>query len=91
MAKRSTTERGYGSQHQTERAKWKPTVEAGEAYCQERICLMPDRWINPLEQWDLAHGFDRGTYLGPAHSRCNRSEGSRRWHARRRPRRRWTL
>jgi len=68
----------YGPAHRAERARLAPSVEAGEAECAELVCVMPDRWIEPGEEWDLAH--DRrvpGTYLGPAHVRCNRREGAR--------------
>lgn len=73
-----TTERGYGSDHQKVRAQWAPIVESGEAWCAEVVCLEPSRWIRPGTPWDLAHSRDRTAYLGPAHARCNRSEGSRR-------------
>lgn len=66
----------YGGAHQRERRKWDPTVKAGNAYCAEPICLEPTRWINPSEQWDLAHNRTTGGYHGPAHTRCNRSEGA---------------
>jgi hypothetical protein len=73
----------YGAQHQAERLRWKPHVEAGETECAEPICLElldgRDRWIEPGTDWDLAHDRDNGpgAYLGPAHARCNRSEGAR--------------
>lgn len=55
----------------------KPDVDAGRAYCAELICLMPDRWIAPGSEWDAAHDRENpGQYLGPAHARCNRSEGA---------------
>ncbi len=74
----STTERGYGSEHQKARAQWKAIVDAGQAWCQEAVCLQRSRWIRPGTEWDLAHTPDRSAYLGPAHSGCNRSEGGRR-------------
>lgn len=74
---RSTTTRGYGRSHQQQRARWRPTVEAGDAYCAEPICIHQDgRWIEPGTPWDLAHDRDHGGYLGPAHRACNRSEGA---------------
>lgn len=72
-----TTASGYGWDHQQERARWKPTVDRGEAWCTEPICLMRDRWIPPGTPWDLAHNRETGGYRGPAHARCNRSEGAR--------------
>lgn len=77
-ARGTTTERGYGGDHQAARRAWEPTVDRGQAHCREPICLMPNRWIKPGTPWDLAH--DRahpGHYLGPAHARCNRAEGAR--------------
>jgi hypothetical protein len=93
----NTTARGYGSQHQKERERLKPTVMAGNAHCTEPICLMPTRWIPP-GPFDLAHNREasrqagRPIYRGPAHCRCNRSEGAR--HRHRKPLlslRRWAL
>lgn len=78
----TTAERGYGGPHQQERARWKPTVERGEAWCAEVVCLEQQdgrsRWIRPGTSWDLAHDrANPGRYLGPAHRRCNRAEGAR--------------
>lgn len=77
----TTTERGYGHAHQLEREAHRPTVDAGEADCHEIICLEQldgrGRWIPPDTPWDLAHNRDTGTYLGPAHARCNRAEAAR--------------
>lgn len=64
------------AEHKAARAAWEPTVEAGEAYCAELICLMADRWIEPGTPWDMAHDRRTGGYLGPAHRACNRSEGA---------------
>lgn len=75
---RSTTARGYGTEHQALRARWASEVAAGRAYCAEVVCIMSDRWIPPGSAWDLAHGATRQTYRGPAHMRCNRSEGGKR-------------
>ncbi len=86
-----TTARGYGHRHQKQRAKWQPTVDAGQAWCHAALCLMGDRWIEPGSQWDLGHTIDRTGWTGPEHARCNRCEGSRRRAANRRPHRRWAL
>jgi hypothetical protein len=67
----------YDRKHRAERERHRPSVERGEWDCQEVICLMPSRWIEPGMAWDLAH--DRsipGAYLGPAHEKCNRTEGA---------------
>ena len=72
----------HGGRHQRLRELWRPIVDAGDAECAERVCLEEldgaTRWIQPGTPWDLAH--DRaagpGMYRGPAHARCNRSEGA---------------
>jgi hypothetical protein len=86
-AQQTTAQRGYGTSHQAERARWKPVVDAGQAYCAETVCLERDRYIPPGTPWDLAHA-PGGGYLGPAHQSCNRSEGATRGNRGRR--KRWT-
>lgn len=80
----STTDRGYGTDHQAAKKQLNPTVFADGAWCAELVCLEEldgrTRWMPPGTeswQWHLAH--DRrnpGHYLGPAHPRCNLSEGA---------------
>ena len=68
------------TRHRNLRAQYRRVVERGDGWCTETICLNPQgRWIDPFDEagWDLAHDLD-GSYLGPAHARCNRSEGARR-------------
>jgi hypothetical protein len=85
----------YGRDHQNTRAQLQPLVDAGYAQCREPICLYPTRWIQPGTPWDLAHDRVHGGYLGPAHAKCNRTEGAKRsptrgWgNLRRRRRARW--
>ena len=74
----TTTQRGYGSRHQKERAKWKPVVDAGLAHCKQPICLYRNRWIKPGSAWALGHTEDRRSYLGPVHWLCNQRDGARR-------------
>lgn len=74
--KRSTSARGYGTEHQAVRSRLAPSVAAGRAVCS--VCLMP---IAPGARWDLDHTPDRRGYRGPAHERCNRSDGARRGNA----------
>jgi hypothetical protein len=87
--------RGYDKAHKALRASIQPTVDAGLAHCCEVICMHETRTIHPGEPWDLAHDRTKpGTYLGPAHQRCNRAEGAafgNRQRGRRPTRRVWTL
>lgn len=72
----STTARGYGYQHQRERARLKRIVDAGQAYCCQPVCLMPDRWIKPGTPWALGHNDDRTAWIGPTHEVCNQRDGA---------------
>jgi hypothetical protein len=64
--------RGYGAAHRTLRAQVARVVEAGQA-----VCARCGRPILPSEPFDLDHGPDRSSYLGPSHRRCNRRAGAR--------------
>ena len=70
----------YGAAHRAERERWQTTIDNGEAQCAEPICLQArdghGRRINPGDAWDLAHDRATGDWRGPAHARCNRSEGA---------------
>jgi hypothetical protein len=74
--KRTTTERGYGNEHQRLKDKWRPVVDRGDAYCAQPICVMRTRWIPPGTPWALGHTDDRTAYLGPTHARCNQLDGA---------------
>src|SRR5581483_10620557 len=64
----TTTQQGYGWQHQQERAKWAPLVAAGRV-----VCWRCRRLILPNAPWDLGHhDHDRTRYMGPEHAACNR-------------------
>lgn len=90
MPKRAgTTDRGYGSAHQRERAKWVPVIASGNGRCHAITCMMPTRWIPPGSPWDLGHNEQRTRWTGPEHRRCNRADGGRRRH--RKGRRAWVL
>lgn len=70
---RTTTERGYGTQHQQLRARIAAEVNAGHATCWR--CHKP---IRPIDNWDLGHDdYDRSKYNGPEHAACNRGATKR--------------
>lgn len=73
--------------HKGLRAKLAPIVASGRALCAEIVCLEErdgrSRRILPGTPWDVAHSDDGLTYKGPAHARCNRSDGARRGNAKR--------
>lgn len=75
----TTTQRGYGHDHQRLRkqllARWRP----GDICAR---CLMP-MW-GPPAYIDLGHTADRTGYTGLEHRRCNRADGARRGNQRRR-------
>jgi hypothetical protein len=85
-AYRHTRGTKYDWRHQQERARLKPIVERGEAYCQQGIpgngssgrCLYPTRRIHPRARWVLGHN-DAGTAtIGPCHWRCNHDDAASR-------------
>lgn len=68
---RTTTERGFGRDHQKRRAAIKPMVDAGAHTC----CRCGQR-IRPGQPWHLDHSdtpgsHQRGEYVGVSHSWCN--------------------
>jgi len=76
----SSTQRGYDSTHQAERAKWVAKVATGTVECaraERGECLAESALIDPSEPWDLGHTEDRKGWTGPEHVRCNRSAGAR--------------
>lgn len=73
----STTDRGYGSEHQAIRK-----ALLADAYGQAcPHCGFP---MLQGQSLDLDHTADRTAYRGFAHASCNRSEGARRGNAKRR-------
>ena len=85
----------YNGQHQRERARWTPLVNAGRVMCHAVRCLEPHRLIIPGTLWDLGHNPAGTAWTGPEHARCNRSEGATRGNKERNSRPRshqsWTL
>lgn len=72
-----TAARGYSGEHAKLRERWRPAVDAGQAYCQQPRCVMPTRWIPPGTPWDLGHNDSRTGWIGPCHAKCNRAAGNR--------------
>lgn len=73
----STTERGYGYQHQQIRK-----AELMRAY--GLPCHLCGEIMRPGQKLHLDHTPDRTRYRGMAHASCNRKDGSRRGAERRR-------
>jgi hypothetical protein len=82
----TTTEQGYGWDHQRERARWVKYQQAGgdgalgehhgELRCRADVCVMSSRWIGKDEAWDLGHEAGQRSWRGPEHVRCNRRQGA---------------
>jgi hypothetical protein len=76
----NTTQRGYGNDHQKVRKYWEPLVATGSVECARKDCLRVARGMPRLiaagEYWDLGHDRETGTWHGPEHRDCNRSEGA---------------
>ncbi|TBL44256.1 hypothetical protein EYA84_02100 [Verrucosispora sp. SN26_14.1] len=72
QARGTRQQRGYGPEHEAERRRWQPDVEAGRVDCHATTCVMPSRRIQPGQDWDLDHTDDRRGYRGPSHAPCNR-------------------
>ena len=72
--KPSTSQRGYGYDHQRLRDRLKPFVEAGMVRCAR--C---GRLIEPCTPFDLGHvdGSGRTLYQGIEHRTCNRRAGGK--------------
>ena len=74
----TTTQRGYGHEHQQLRKQAARHVATGTARCWR--C---EQLIDPNEAWDLGHDdHNRNVYRGPEHMACNRAT---RRHQRTRP------
>jgi len=81
----STTDRGYGNEHQRERRKWQARLNGGRVVqctchgsCKRHSgqCeVMIDR-ETPSDQWDLAHNEGQQGYAGPWCRSCNRADGA---------------
>jgi hypothetical protein len=74
-ARGTSTQRGFGTEHQRARRTWEPRVATGTVRCCRCRQL-----IAPGTAWALDHNADRTGYLGPAHGRCNASAAGRAAH-----------
>lgn len=82
----TTTQQGYGWDHQRERARWVKYQQAGGDDSRGGLlcragdqCLKPNgtRWIRKGEAWDLGHHPGQQSWRGPEHVKCNRTAGAR--------------
>lgn len=71
----TTTQRGYGHQHQKLRKWWAQQIaKQGAITCWK--CGHP---IHHGDKWDLGHDpNDRTQYRGPEHQHCNRATNTKR-------------
>lgn len=70
-ARGTTTQRGYGHQHQKLRHEWEIRIAHGAQPTCPR-CHQPIRFGQP---WQLDHNRQRTGWLGPSHTRCNEQAG----------------
>ena len=73
------------AKHKQVIAQYAALIKAGRGWCAETVCLIErdggTRFIpptTPRRQWNAAHTDDGLAYKGPAHERCNKSEGASR-------------
>lgn len=68
----TSSQRGYGTEHQRLRRTWVDRVARGDVDCWR--CHQP---ILPGTDWQLGHDDDdRTKYRGPEHAKCNLSAGA---------------
>jgi hypothetical protein len=86
----TTTQRGYGAEHQAERERRLQRYRPGDIcpHCGQPLAYWP--LAIARDYLDLPHNADRTGYLdGLAHRRCNRGDGARVGNARRSTARSW--
>jgi len=74
-ARGTSTQRGYGTKHINERAKWARIIARTPVSCAR--CHGP---ITSADEWQLDHNDDRTGYLGPSHKGCNLSAAGKASH-----------
>lgn len=71
----STTERGYGAEHRSERANWAPLVSTGTVTCRRApfgLCVADDPVIRDGDEWHLGHPDAAcPSPKAPEHAVCN--------------------
>ncbi len=72
----TTTQRGYGAQHQAERVRIQADLDAGNTI----LCCRCNQPILPGQPWSPDHTGDRTGYLGASHQTCNLSAAGRASH-----------
>jgi len=77
QARANTAARGYGADHEAERARWQPMVDAGQATCHAQPCWERDPRIAAGAPWHLGHNATRTAWTGPEHPRCNTRNAAR--------------
>lgn len=68
QARGTRQQRGYGTKHIKERARWARIIAHTDIPCSR--CHEP---ITSTDEWQLDHNDDRTGYLGPSHKGCNLS------------------
>lgn len=74
----TTSERGYGAAHKKERQRWADLMAEAWAQGEYVACCLCGDAITEGEAWHLDHDPSGAGYRGPAHPRCNTSDGGRR-------------
>ncbi len=73
MGAKTREARGHGAAHKALRERVRVLIDSGSVV----LCARCRRRTLAGEPWDLDHGPDRSSYLGPSHRRCNRLAGAR--------------
>lgn len=77
-ARGTATQRGYGTKHTNERAKWARIIARTSVPCAR--CHSPIPAGSPSAAWQLGHTDDRRTWTGPEHTLCNLSAAGKASH-----------
>ena len=75
-ARGTKTERGYGAEHDAERARIQALFDAGLTI----LCARCSKPIKAGQRWSPDHNADRTGYIGASHERCNLSAAGKASH-----------